>query len=260
MRVYSSPRAKHGESVMQVVLLRVGIDSGSGGMQGPLLKNDHFEYIPIPDTFQNKGVDKRTYGNTKGRYAGHLIDYFPNGRRKKLAKQPMHFDPEFGTFTYGDPTTVKGSLRKLVAGDLLVFYCGLSKWNPRKEKSKHNHNLYMIGYFVVQEAGYASEFTQRDRDKLFRNNFHVMHKQVFQKQKGRLVLVKGSKKSRLLKKAIKISSNGKDRNGNPLKVISPKMRKIFGNFGGALSIQRSGPKWVESRHVTQAARFVTKRH
>jgi len=245
---------------MQVVLLRVGIDSGSGGMQGPLLKNDLFEYIPIPDTFQKKGVDKRTYGNTKGRYGRYLIDYFSKGRRKKMAKQPMHFDPEFKTFTYGDPTTVKGSLRKLKTGDLLVFYCGLSKWDPRNGLPKGSHNLYIIGYFEVDLARYAQDFPKETRRKLFRENFHVMHQPVFQKQKNRLVLVKGNKKSGLLKKAVKISSNGKDKNGSRLKIISPKMRKIFGSFGGALSIQRSGPKWVEARRVAQAAKFVKKLH
>ena len=241
---------------MQVVLLRVGIDSGCGGMQGPLLKDNQFEYIPIPDTFQKKGVAKRTYGNTKGRHARFLIDYFPKGRRKRMATQPMHFDPEFKSFTYGDPTTVKGSLRKLKAGDLLVFYCGLSKWDARNGMSKHNHDLYMIGYFEVDQAGYALGFTQENRRRLFGKNFHVMHRAVFQKQKNRLVVVKGNKKSRLLKKAVKISSIGRDRNGKPLKVISPKMRNIFGKFGGRLSIQRSGPKWVEPQCVPRAVKFV----
>ncbi len=242
---------------MQVVLLRVGIDSGCGGMQGPLLKDNQFEYIPIPDTFQKKGVDKRTYGSTKGRHARFLIEYFPKGRRKRMATQPMHFDPEFKSFTYGDPTTVKGSLRKLEVGDLLVFYCGLSKWDAEYGMSKGSPHLYIIGYFKVDQAGYAQEdFTKKTRMRLFRKNFHVMHQPVFKKQKNRLVLVKGNKKSRLFKKAVKISSYWRDRNGKPLKIISPKMRNIFGKFGGRLSIQRSGPKWVEPRYVDRAAKFV----
>ncbi len=114
----------------------------------------------------------------------------------------------------------------------------------------------MIGYFEVKNAGYALEFPSRARKKLFGKNFHVMHQPVFQKQKTRLVLVKGNKKSRLFKKAVKISSNGQDRNGNTLKEISPKMRKIFSKFGGSLSIQRSGPKWVDPRYVARAVKFV----
>jgi Nucleotide modification associated domain 3 len=37
------------EPDMQVVLLRVGIDSGRGGIQGPLLDDKSFEFIPIDD-------------------------------------------------------------------------------------------------------------------------------------------------------------------------------------------------------------------
>ena len=62
---------------MQVVLLRVGIDTGSGGIHGPLFCDRSFEYIPIPDCFGRKGVDKRTYGNTRGTAWRMLADYFP---------------------------------------------------------------------------------------------------------------------------------------------------------------------------------------
>ena len=51
---------------MQVVLLRVGIDTGSGSALGPLFKDGSFEYVPIPDRFNGCGVDERTYGNTPG--------------------------------------------------------------------------------------------------------------------------------------------------------------------------------------------------
>ena len=42
---------------MQVVLLRVGINTGCGGINGALFKDGSFEYIPIPD---GGGVDDRT--------------------------------------------------------------------------------------------------------------------------------------------------------------------------------------------------------
>jgi hypothetical protein len=34
---------------MNVVLLRIGIDTGSGGIHAPLFADRTFEYIPIPD-------------------------------------------------------------------------------------------------------------------------------------------------------------------------------------------------------------------
>jgi len=236
---------------MQVVLLRVGIDTGSGGILAPLFRNGSFEYIPIPDFFEGRGVEKRTYGNTRGRHRRRLVDYFPPRRREKLLKQPIHFDPEFHTYTYGDPTPPKASLRRLERGDLLVFYAGLKGWDFGCAPA-----LYIIGYFEVTHAGLAAAFPRTELSQLFRNNFHVMHKAVLADQKGRLVLVKGSRNSRLLRKAVRISVPGKDRRGRPLHELSQKMRKIFGDFDGHTSIQRSPPRRVAPECIMRAAKFV----
>src|ERR1035441_7117514 len=100
---------------MQVVLLRVGIDTGSGGIHGPLFSDGSFEFIPIPDRFRGEGTDKRTYGNTSGRGGRRLVDYFPEARRERVFDQSVHADPEFKTFTYGDPTRSNASLGQLRA-------------------------------------------------------------------------------------------------------------------------------------------------
>ena len=236
---------------MQVVLLRIGIDSGYGGIQGPLFKDGSFEFIPIPDQFGGKGVDSRTYGNTVGGHGRPLIEYFPDRLRERMRDQPMHVDPDFVTFTYGDPTPPKRSLRQLQEGDLLVFYAGLEGWHVERKPG-----LYIIGYFEVKTAGVAEGFRQNKLKELFAKNFHVRHSQVFEDQKRRLVLVKGGTGSRLLKKAALISSIGRDRNGKPLKVLSTTMQKVFGDFGGRVSIQRSPPRCVEGGFVDRAARFV----
>jgi hypothetical protein len=123
----------------RVVLLRV--DTGSGGIHGPLFADGSFDYIPIPDRFGGKGVDSRTYGNTRCREGRSLVDYFGSPQGKVLS-QSIHFDPEFLTYTYGDPTPPKASLRKLGPGDLLVFYVGLKGWDDDRPAA-----LYIIGYF-----------------------------------------------------------------------------------------------------------------
>src|SRR5713101_5815908 len=112
----------------RLVLLRVGIDSGSGGIQGPLFEDGSFEFICIPD---RKRVSVHTYGNMLGRNGQPFVRYFPEGRRKLMAEQTIHVDPEWETFTYGDPTPPKRSLRDLCPGDILVFYCGLQEWDVR---------------------------------------------------------------------------------------------------------------------------------
>jgi hypothetical protein len=232
---------------MQVVLLRVGIDTGSGGILGPLFRDGSFEFVPIPDRW---GIDKRTYGNIRGRHGRSMIHYFPEARRETMSRQSIHFDPEFRTFTYGDPTTPKASLQRLNEGSLLVFYAGLKGWDFACRPA-----LYIIGYFEVSHAGLATSFTRAELRPL-RNNFHVMHAGVFKQQKHRLVLVKGGTGSRLLEKAVKISSVGKDKAGHSLYRLSPQMQKVFGNFDGRTGIQRSPPRWVASEFTQRAAGFV----
>ncbi len=238
---------------MQVVLLRVGIDTGSGGILGPLFKNGLFEYVPISDDFKGCGISGQTYGNTKGKYTKRLLlHYFPERFQQKRRDTPIHYDPEFETFTYGDPTSPKRGLRKLEKGDLLVFYAGLKGWDFRRDPA-----LYIIAYFEVEKAGLAAEFGKQELQRDFGKNFHVRHKAVFANQKDRLVLVKGSKRSRLLKRAKRISILGSDKNGRPIHVLSPQMQKIFGDFDGHISIQRSPPRWVVERLVAKASAFVT---
>ena len=238
---------------MQIVLLRVGVDTGSGGIYGPLFKDLSFEYIPIPDAFRGNGVDARTYGGTRGNRGLPLIEYFPPRLRGRYRSQPIHFDPEFETFTYGDPTKPKVSLRLLQKGDLLVFYAGLKGWECNRDPA-----LYIIGFFSVLCADLAVKFSPSERRQHFSNNFHVRHRVVFQDQKDRLVLVKGDRtKSRLLKKAVLISCPGEDCNGRPLHILSPGMQNIFGEFHGRTSIQRSPPRWVLPEHARSASDFVT---
>jgi hypothetical protein len=88
------------------------------------------------------------------------------------------------------------------------------------------------------------------------NNFHVRYRSVFEQQEDALVLVKGGPGSRLFQKACCISEEGQDRAGKPLKVLSRKMQKVFGDFGGHVSIQRSPPRWGEPRFVDKAMEYI----
>jgi hypothetical protein len=233
---------------MKVAMLRIGIDSGAGGIQGPLFQDGTFDYVPIPDGF---GIDERTYGNTTSLKHRRLIDYFPESRRVAMASQSIHFDPEFATFTYGDPTPPKAGLRHLETGDMLIFYCGLEGWDFGSEPA-----LYLMGYLEVELAVKPDDIGDKETRRVFANNFHVRHQQVFERQRNELVLIKGTERSRLLKKAVCISVMGRSRSGQPLKVLSPEMQKVFGSFNGRLSFQRSPTRWVDSAHVANAAEFM----
>ncbi|MHB0960117.1 MAG: Nmad3 family putative nucleotide modification protein [Pirellulaceae bacterium] len=238
----------------RAVLLRVGIDSGSGGIQGPLFKDGSFEYICIPD---KKGVSFHKYGTCIGKNGLPHSQYFPPGKRENVAQQHVHLDPEFETFTYGDPTAPKRSLRNLEKGDYLIFYAGLQNWDEKTGwVNGEPPALYIIGYFVVEMAGMAGVFSNATLQANFGQNFHVRYPSVFKLQRDDLVLVKGGRGSRFLHRPNKISTMSEDRAGKPLKVLSPEIRKIFGNFGGHVSIQRSPPRWVETTCVEKTIRHV----
>ena len=83
---------------MKMAMLRVGIDTGSGGTHGPLFHDGSFEFIPIPDS---SGTEPRTYGNTVGSKGRKLVDYLSKSRRAKMKDVSIHADPEFTTYTYG---------------------------------------------------------------------------------------------------------------------------------------------------------------
>ncbi len=238
----------------KIVLLRVGIDSGSGGMLGPIFENGKFEFTPIPTDNSSERLG-RTYANTKGRYGRMLIEYFPPQIRQKMLKHPkfLHFDPEFKTKTYGDPTLPKRGLKKLETGDWLVFYAGLKGW-PYSETLPSA--LYIIGYFVVEEAGFYPDLKRKGVIGKFKQNWHILNNDP--RKKDKLILVKGGHGSRLLKKAIKISADkrAKDKGGHPVFVLDHKMFRYFGTFTKLNAIQRSIPRWVRSEFSEKAIAFL----
>jgi hypothetical protein len=133
----------------------------------------------------------------------------------------------------------------------LVFYAGLKGWHFVCPPA-----LYIIGYFEVARAGLATSYSDAELAGMFKNNFHVMHREVFDDQKSRLVLVKGTANSRLLEIAVRISSVGTDKSGRPIQRLSPEMQRVFGNFAGRTGIQRSPPRWVTPEFTHRAADFV----
>ena len=233
---------------MNVVLLRVGIDTGAGGIHSPLFPDGTFEFVPIPD---GQRLDERTYGDARGRHGRPLVEYFPPARRAAMARHPMHVDPEWETYTYGDPTRLKSGLRRLGPGDLLVFYAGLQGWGFVCAPA-----LYVVGSFEVEAAGRATGFPDAELRDRFVRNFHVRHHAVFAEQRERLVLVGGGPGSHLLERARRISEAGRTLTGKPLHVLSAEAREVFGDFEGRVSIQRSPPRWVAPEHAERAATWV----
>jgi len=236
-----------GCETMQVCLLRVAIDTGCGGMLGPLFRDGTFEYVPIPEGLGELG---KTYGEIGGKKTGKLLcNFFPRSRLATIARTAVHHDPEFETFTYGDPTIPKRSLRKLQAGDLLVFYAGLEPYDFEEHKKR---GLYIIGYFEVSAAGESKDFSNDELHILFRNNHHVQ----YSRDEDKLILVKGGQKSRLLQYAQPISKIGLDKGGHNIYVLSNEAKMRLGSFTRLNAIQRSTPRWVSARNTEKAAEWI----
>jgi Nucleotide modification associated domain 3 len=214
---------------MKALLLRVGIDKGCGSALAPIFEDGSFEYIPIPEVDPDSN-ESRTYENTKGRKGQPLAYYLPS----RVKDSCMHFDPEFETFTYGDPTSKRKFLLKLDKDDLLVFYAGLTPFM----NTKYEEALYIIGYFTIDQIIDFNQLTETEADEIaqrYQNNAHIKRSIDYQD----LVIVVGNKeKSRLLDKAILISTRKPDKRGRPYHAVSPEMEELLNIHG---SIQRSIP-------------------
>lgn len=221
---------------MKAMLLRIGIDKGTDGTLGPIFENGSFEYIPISEG-DSKSKEDRTYKNTIGRSGKTFSTYLPKG----IESRTMHFDPEFETFTYGDPTSKRKYLSKLEADDLLVFYAGLTPF----ENKKHNEALYIIGYFTVEKVIDFNQLTKKDIGKcyqLYPNNAHLKRSY---NTKDLVIIVGNESRSKLLNKAILISQAKYDKNGKRYHAVSKEMEISLGISG---SIQRSiPPRFIRER-------------
>ena len=186
----------------EILLLRVGLDSGSGRGHAPLFADDSFEYVPIPESSET--TEARTYDDLPARTGGHLSKHAPH-----LAERVPHFDPEFESFTYGDPGRNKRSqLSRLTTDDLLIFYSSLEPADvdagPR---------LCVIGYFVVDTVYDLEAMSPAERDAAFKrveNNAHVKRTGLTRETPHREyypVVVKGDpERSRLLDRPIPLGS------------------------------------------------------
>ncbi len=217
---------------MKAMIIRVGIDTGYGGTLGPIFEDGSFEFVPIPEYYAGN-YPVATYQQKRGRRGQPLSMYVPD----KLRNTSMHDDPEFETFTYGDPTPKRKSLRKLHAEDLLVFYAGLQPY----EHTYSETALYIIGYFKVREVvdfNMISDEVSASYYKQFSNNAHVKRHDSYEDM---LVVVGDRERSRLLRKGIRLSQRGRDNAGRPLHVVSEYMEQLLGIKG---SIQRSTPRRI----------------
>jgi hypothetical protein len=223
-------------SAHQILLLRVGMDLGFGAL-GPIFANGSFEYIPIPENPEKASSRTIMFSQIPVRSGGTAEQFLP----KRYRESPAHYDPEFDTFTYGDPTKYKrGQLLRLARDDILVFYAGL-----RPLAQQQGSRLYLIGYFTIKNIYDVTDLQPWPPPTLKHlwANAHFRHKDG---DRG-LVVAEGSPHtSRLLTKAVPLSDE--------LQEVLPAMQRRLGIMG---SVKRAGAgRWVPPAYVASVAEWL----
>lgn len=157
---------------MKGFLLHIAVDTTNLGVVGPVFPEGTFEYIPIDNSY---GVETRTYKNFTARntkYGTTLSDFIPS----RVANRPVHFDPDFDNYTYGQPVDYyprSRVLEKLEEGDVIFFVSSLAPYDTEAYKEKDmmlqnfqrgKKNKYVTGFFTV--SGVARVFVLKSDARL----------------------------------------------------------------------------------------------
>ncbi|QDZ29576.1 hypothetical protein [Noviherbaspirillum sp. UKPF54] len=209
---------------MSILFLRVGIDRGCGGSLSPRFEDGTFEYVPIPEfseIAEGRGV---TYADLPARCGVSLTSYVRSHRY-------THYDPEFETYTYGEPSEPKRSqLLRLKPDDYLVFYAGFQ--GPGIAPG----TCFVIGYFCVNQIHPAPTDSAWPPASLvhLHRNAHFRRKNP----EKTLVVVEGDPSGSRLLTLTRPFSDGGQR-------VLPEIAQIVGFHG---SVMRAVGRWVPAAH------------
>lgn len=145
---------------MRGFLLHTAADTTNLGVVGPVFPDGTFEYIPIYDTY---GTETSSYKDCPARnsqYGRNLADFIPTHFRDL----PVHFDPDYDNYTYGQPAAEyprSRVLEKLREGDFVFFVSSLAPYNSEAYRDKDallrkfqrgKKDKYVTGFFTVRGA------------------------------------------------------------------------------------------------------------
>lgn len=206
---------------MKILFLRVGIDRGCGGTLSPLFGDLSFNYVPIPES--DKYISDRSvkYSDIPALDGGNIKQY-SNGN------EYAHYDPEFNTYTYGEPNFPKNNqLLTLESGDVVVFYSGF------KGDIIEPGTCFVIGYFFISSVYHFKNNNENTKfPESLSNNAHVRRSTV---DEDFVIITGDNNRSRLLKKAIQLSDSEQN--------VLPEMSLITGLTG---SVKRAIGRWVKT--------------
>ncbi len=187
----------------RAVALNVGANTNEPGFRGPIHPDGRFTFVPIPES-QPTVVRPPTYAELD-------LD-LPFELPAAVADRPVHLDPEFPEYpfgeryTYGDPWGVKARpVLELSEGAYLLFYATLDPVDGVDSSGwvSPGWGAYLIGHFRLARdpiEGEAIETLSAAERARFANNAH-RRRDPF----DAAVLVAGDGTSRLYETAAPLS-------------------------------------------------------
>lgn len=153
---------------MAGLLVRVGIDSDSGGWNAPCDEAGTFCYVPMGSGKPVKKHDLRyqRYRRHVGRYLRAFNCCHAKCDLPSMLPKLGHFDPDFRHLTYGDKGQRATRIREeLAEGDFITFYAGLRS----VETGKLVYSI--IGFYVIAQLNDGQRLPKR----LWHRNEHTRH-------------------------------------------------------------------------------------
>jgi hypothetical protein len=138
------------------LLLRVGIDSASGGWNAPCRADGSFCYIPIADG--EPGGRGAQFDHTYDEFSPFVSDI--GGVWPGRLRGVCHLDPDFANLTYGDAGSRARRIREFVTpGSFIVFWAAL-RWldGPRQGELVCS----IIGFYQVARVVMAADVDDLD--------------------------------------------------------------------------------------------------
>ena len=146
----SEPAPTHDAGKPSIFLANVGANS-SHRFLSPLFDDGSFELITIPEEPFADGPHSVRYRDLRSHYdpSESLARWVPD----RLLDKATHFDPEFGTNTYGDKCERAPrafGLKEARPGDLIFFLVRLARWSAGRFTGETG--FFMIGFIEVESV------------------------------------------------------------------------------------------------------------
>ena len=139
----------------------------------PRFEDGTFELLPIPETPPEAGPHSVVYADVPAfnDAAATLGTWVPERYRQTAT----HYDPEFGTLTYGDNVERNAraaALRDVALGDMMFLIVRLADWTDGAFTGRFG--FYLAGFLEVQTilSGVRAEPSRAEFDR-YRTNAHI---------------------------------------------------------------------------------------